>query len=133
MHSGRPEATTGGSGVMTAETTKYANVIFLQGEEAEPALALYEFGGWEALASYLAAYEDGNDLELHNEPLAGEDDQQMILRDYILTMVTPREHTEVDHPMFGLLAYGEVEARDYLINVNTKLRYCGMERIVFRP
>jgi hypothetical protein len=109
---------------------KYADVIFLQGDEAEPALQIFDRGGWELLAEYLLQYDDGNDLELHNEPFVGEDDQVYVMRSFYLTK-QPIFDADLDrHHPFALVSVGDVGVHEYLINCNFKLNYVGCERIV---
>jgi hypothetical protein len=109
---------------------KFADVVFLQGEDAEPALSILDSSGWEALAQYLSAWDDGNDLELHCQPSAGAGDDQRVVRDYYFDCQPKSEQDQLDIGPFELVAVGEVAVRDYLINVNRRLRYVSMERIV---
>lgn len=53
---------------------KYQRIVFLQGEEADEALAILDNDGTEAAMDYLAQWDYGDAGEEFDEPSSGSDD-----------------------------------------------------------
>jgi hypothetical protein len=77
---------------------RYESIVFLQGDEAEPALRELREDGPAALLEYLRQWDYGEPGEERPEPAAGTDDDTW-LRD------------------------------GYLVTWNSRIGYCGLERV----
>lgn len=79
---------------------KYQRIVFMQGQDADEPLSIYNNEGASALLSYLSQWDHPGDFhETFDEIAAGTSDRIIQVGDYIMT-------------------------------INSRLNYCGLERII---
>jgi hypothetical protein len=79
---------------------RYQRIVFLQGEEADEALAILDNDGTEAALEFLAQWDYGDAGETFDEPANGSDDEVY-----------------------------EDEAQHYRMSWNNRLGYIGLEGV----
>jgi hypothetical protein len=66
--------------------TRYARIIFAQGDDAIEPLAIYDDEGADAAIDYLAQWDCGEYCDLSRDSSAGASDSQVTIGAYVLTV-----------------------------------------------
>lgn len=64
---------------------KYANIVFMQGSEADEPLDILNNDGPEALLAYLQQWDYGEYYDVSDEPSAGSGDRTIEMGEYIIS------------------------------------------------